>query len=114
MSVCVGCRSPRGSEAVAAQLILLRRTACSPQHTPTPPPRPAELSWYLHMLLKPVLRYGLRDGRDMLVHHCATLALIVTSYGERGGPEKGWGSSTSSWGGCGPTGVPLFDGCEVE
>jgi hypothetical protein len=33
------------------------------------------------MLLKPVLRYGLPDGRDMLVHHCVSLALIVGSYG---------------------------------
>ncbi|PSC69361.1 ceramide synthase 5 [Micractinium conductrix] len=40
-----------------------------------------ELAWYLHMLLKPVLRYGLPDGRDMLLHHCATLTLIVASYG---------------------------------
>lgn len=43
----------------------------------------AELAWYLHMLLKPVLRYGLKDGRDMLVHHYATLALVVVSYGAR-------------------------------
>ncbi|KAL4436971.1 hypothetical protein ABPG75_004110 [Micractinium tetrahymenae] len=40
-----------------------------------------ELAWYCHMLLKPVLRYGLTDGRDMLVHHGATLALILLSYG---------------------------------
>lgn len=32
-------------------------------------------------LLQPVFRYGLRDGRDMVVHHCASLALILTSYG---------------------------------
>ena len=32
-------------------------------------------------LLKPVLRYGLGDGRDMVIHHCATLALILVSYG---------------------------------
>ncbi|KAL4430548.1 hypothetical protein ABPG77_005788 [Micractinium sp. CCAP 211/92] len=40
-----------------------------------------ELAWYCHMLLKPVLRYGLTDGRDMLIHHAATLALILLSYG---------------------------------
>ncbi|KAI3425943.1 hypothetical protein D9Q98_007913 [Chlorella vulgaris] len=40
-----------------------------------------ELAWYLHMLLKPVLHYGLPDGRDMLVHHFASLALILVSYG---------------------------------
>lgn len=40
-----------------------------------------ELAWYLHMLLKPVLRYGLPDGRDMVIHHCASLALILVSYG---------------------------------
>ncbi|EFN55716.1 hypothetical protein CHLNCDRAFT_52373 [Chlorella variabilis] len=39
-----------------------------------------ELAWYLHMLLKPVLRYGLPDGRDMLIHHAASLTLIVISY----------------------------------
>lgn len=33
------------------------------------------------MLLKPALRYGLPDGRDMLVHHFASLALILISYG---------------------------------
>ena len=40
-----------------------------------------ELAWYLHLLLKPVLRYGLADGRDMLAHHAASLLLIVVSYG---------------------------------
>ena len=40
-----------------------------------------ELAWYSHLLLKPVLRYGLADGRDMLTHHAASLALILVSYG---------------------------------
>ncbi|GAB4823050.1 hypothetical protein N2152v2_010096 [Parachlorella kessleri] len=41
----------------------------------------AELAWYLHLLLKPVFGYGVADGRDMLIHHVATLALVVLSYG---------------------------------
>ena len=48
-----------------------------------------ELAWYLHMLLKPVLRYGLPDGRDMLIHHAASLTLIVISYGAWGGGGAG-------------------------
>lgn len=41
----------------------------------------AELAWYCHLLLKPVLRYGMPDGAAMLVHHCCTLALVLLSYG---------------------------------
>lgn len=41
----------------------------------------AELAWYLHLLLKPVLKYGVPDGRDMVLHHCATLALVFASFG---------------------------------
>ncbi len=41
-------------------------------------------TWPLCRLLKPVLRYGLPDGRDMVIHHCASLALILVSYGECG------------------------------
>eukprot|EP00887_Chlorella_sp_A99_P006897 scaffold2.g6897.t1 len=39
----------------------------------------AETATYLLFLLKPVLRLGPPDGRDMVLHHCATLALIVVS-----------------------------------
>lgn len=31
--------------------------------------------------LQPVFQYGLSDGRDIVLHHCASLALIVVSYG---------------------------------
>jgi len=41
----------------------------------------AELAWYTHLLLKPVLRYGLPDGRDMMAHHVASLALLLLSGG---------------------------------
>jgi len=34
------------------------------------------------MLLKGPLGYGLRDARGMIIHHFATLALILLSYGE--------------------------------
>ncbi|KAL4418843.1 hypothetical protein ABPG77_004440 [Micractinium sp. CCAP 211/92] len=30
--------------------------------------------------LQPVFQYGLSDGRDIVLHHCASLALIVVSY----------------------------------
>lgn len=40
-----------------------------------------ELAWYTHLLLKPVLRYGLPDGRDMMAHHVASLALLLLSGG---------------------------------
>ena len=40
-----------------------------------------ELAWYGHLLLKPVFNYGLADGRDMMLHHCASLALLIASCG---------------------------------
>lgn len=40
-----------------------------------------ELAWYSHLLLKPVFKYGLADGRDMMLHHCASLALLIGSCG---------------------------------
>eukprot|EP00887_Chlorella_sp_A99_P007186 scaffold2.g7186.t1 len=40
----------------------------------------AEVAYYLQILLKPVLRYGPRDGRDMMLHHAATLVLILVSF----------------------------------
>jgi len=40
-----------------------------------------ELAWYCHLLLKPVLRYGLRDGGDMMAHHAASLALLLAAVG---------------------------------
>ncbi|KAL4428508.1 hypothetical protein ABPG75_002597 [Micractinium tetrahymenae] len=79
----------------ASQHVVLRRNAgCTylstrtclagwPAHTTDPAVLGyyrLELAWYLHMLLKPVFHYGLKDGRDMIVHHCASLALIVVSY----------------------------------
>jgi TLC domain len=40
-----------------------------------------ELAWYAHLLLKPVLKYGQPDGRDMMLHHCASMALLIASCG---------------------------------
>jgi hypothetical protein len=40
-----------------------------------------ELAWYAHLLLKPVFKYGLPDGRDMMIHHCASIALLIASCG---------------------------------
>lgn len=40
-----------------------------------------EMAWYGHLLLKPVLGYGLADGRDMMAHHCVSVALLMASYG---------------------------------
>lgn len=40
-----------------------------------------ELAWYAHLLLKPVLKYGIPDGRDMMIHHCASIALLIASCG---------------------------------
>ena len=40
-----------------------------------------ELAWYAHLLLKPVFKYGLPDGRDMMVHHGASIALLIASCG---------------------------------
>ena len=40
-----------------------------------------ELAWYTHLLLKSVFKYGLADGRDMMLHHCASLALLMASCG---------------------------------
>jgi hypothetical protein len=40
-----------------------------------------EIAWYVSLLLKPVLRYGLQDGRDMAAHHMASLALLLASRG---------------------------------
>lgn len=40
-----------------------------------------ELAWYAHLLLKPVLGYGLGDGRDMQIHHLVTMAMLVGSLG---------------------------------
>lgn len=39
-----------------------------------------ESAWYVHLLLKPVLKYGPKDGRDMMLHHVASLSLIVVSF----------------------------------
>jgi hypothetical protein len=38
-----------------------------------------EFAWYIHLLLKKPLRYGEPDGKDMMMHHMATLVLIVLS-----------------------------------
>lgn len=40
-----------------------------------------ELAWYAHLLLKPVLGYGLGDGRDMQLHHLVSVAMLVASLG---------------------------------
>jgi hypothetical protein len=40
-----------------------------------------ELAWYAHLLLKPVLKYGLPDGSDMMIHHGASIALLIASCG---------------------------------
>jgi hypothetical protein len=40
----------------------------------------AEIAWYLHLLLKPVLGYGQGEGRDMIIHHFAALATLLVSY----------------------------------
>jgi hypothetical protein len=40
-----------------------------------------ELAWYASMLLKPLLRLGAADGRDMTAHHAATAALLLAARG---------------------------------
>ena len=40
-----------------------------------------ELAWYCHLLLKPLFKYGQVDGRDMMIHHCASMALLIASCG---------------------------------
>jgi len=40
-----------------------------------------ELAWYGHLLLKSVFKYGQPDGRDMMVHHCASVTLLLASCG---------------------------------
>ena len=52
-------------------------------------------------LLKPVLRYGLPDGRDMVIHHCASLALILVSYGATPLWRTQAAVVSSVWGGTG-------------
>lgn len=39
----------------------------------------AELAWYVHLLLKKPLRYGEPDGIDMMIHHTASLLLLLLS-----------------------------------
>lgn len=70
----IGCRAallqPAASAAAAPRALLSGAFRCRTPHA-------------LHALDPPqVLRYGLRDGRDMLIHHAATLALILVSYGQ--------------------------------
>lgn len=38
-----------------------------------------EFAWYIHLLLKKPLGYGEPDGPDMMMHHVATLSLIILS-----------------------------------
>lgn len=38
-----------------------------------------EFAWYIHLLLKKPLGYGEPDGMDMMMHHVATLSLLVLS-----------------------------------
>lgn len=38
-----------------------------------------EFAWYIHLLLKTPLGYGEPDGKDMMMHHIATLSLLVVS-----------------------------------
>lgn len=40
-----------------------------------------ESAWYVHLLLKPVLKYGIADGRDITMHHIASLTLLVAGAG---------------------------------
>lgn len=65
---------------------------------PDQPPPPVPV---LCRLLKPVLRYGLPDGRDMVIHHCASLALILVSYGATPSGRTQAAVVSSVWGGMG-------------
>lgn len=40
-----------------------------------------ELAWYVHLLLKPVFKYGIADGRDITMHHIASLILLLAGAG---------------------------------
>lgn len=40
-----------------------------------------EFAWYIHLLLKNPLKYGEPDGKDMMLHHVASLLLLVLSKG---------------------------------
>lgn len=40
-----------------------------------------EMAYYVHLLLKPVFKYGLDDGRDIMTHHCASLTLLLAACG---------------------------------
>lgn len=44
----------------------------------------AELGWYIHLLLKHIVGYGTQDGRDMHLHHWASLALLILSFAYNG------------------------------
>ncbi|KAK9803473.1 hypothetical protein WJX73_005686 [Symbiochloris irregularis] len=43
-----------------------------------------ELGWYIHLLLKHVVGYGTPDGRDMHLHHWASLLLLLLSFAYNG------------------------------